>query len=109
MSECERRDLAWRRCELFRHGQRAPVALIEPDAAHPGMWRFRLLPDGPLSDMVNLSRARDAAVGLIVARACAGALAPGPRRASPVRPTASSLAQRPSTGRPLCGGAGRRA
>jgi hypothetical protein len=29
------------------------------DAAHPGMWRVRW-PDGRLSDLVNLSRAKDA-------------------------------------------------
>ena len=30
-----------------------------PDAAHPGMWRVRW-PDGRLSDMTNLTRAKDA-------------------------------------------------
>ena len=29
------------------------------DAAHPGMWRVRW-PDGRLSDMTNLTRAKDA-------------------------------------------------
>ena len=32
---------------------------IVPDAKHPGMYRVRL-PDGSLSDMVNLTRAKDA-------------------------------------------------
>lgn len=32
------------------------------DANYPAvMWRFRLLPDGELSDMMNLTRAKDAA------------------------------------------------
>jgi len=32
---------------------------LMPDAAHPGMWRVRW-PDGRLSDMTNLTRAKDA-------------------------------------------------
>jgi hypothetical protein len=34
------------------------TGLVE-DAVHPGMWRIRH-PDGTLSDMVNITRARDA-------------------------------------------------
>jgi hypothetical protein len=37
--------------------QRQPKVM--PDAAHPGMWRVRW-PDGRLSDMTNLTRAKDA-------------------------------------------------
>lgn len=37
--------------------QRKPK--VAPDAAHPGMWRVRW-PDGRLSDMTNLTRAKDA-------------------------------------------------
>jgi hypothetical protein len=36
---------------------------IAPDAAWPNMWRVKL-PNGLLSDMVNLTRAKDAAVSL---------------------------------------------
>jgi hypothetical protein len=32
---------------------------LVPDATHPGMWRVRW-PDGRLSDMTNLTRAKDA-------------------------------------------------
>jgi hypothetical protein len=32
---------------------------VVPDADWPGMWRVRM-PDGRLTDMVNLSRAKDA-------------------------------------------------
>ena len=32
---------------------------VVPDAAHRGMWRVRW-PDGRLSDMTNLARAKDA-------------------------------------------------
>ena len=35
------------------------VVSIVPDAVWPGMYRLRF-PDGRLSDMVNLTRARDA-------------------------------------------------
>jgi len=37
--------------------QRQPKAV--PDAALPGMWRVRW-PDGRVSDMTNLTRAKDA-------------------------------------------------
>jgi hypothetical protein len=38
---------------------RRVVARVVPDAAYPGMWRVEL--PGGLSDMVNLTRPRDAA------------------------------------------------
>jgi len=38
------------------------VATIEPDSKWPGMWRVRC--GGSLSDMVNLSRAKDAAISI---------------------------------------------
>jgi len=37
--------------------QRQPK--VVPNAAHPGMWRVRW-PDGRLSDITNLTRAKDA-------------------------------------------------
>jgi hypothetical protein len=40
-----------------------PILHVVPDAIQPGMWRIRF-PDGALSDMVNLSRAKDAAVDI---------------------------------------------
>ena len=36
------------------------LATVVPDANHAGMYRVRT-PDGHLSDMVNISRAKDAA------------------------------------------------
>jgi hypothetical protein len=45
---------------------RKPLLTVEPDAKHPSMWRIRY-PDGQLSDMVNLTRAKDAA-GVIALR-----------------------------------------
>jgi hypothetical protein len=60
----ERHDLIWdgRRLRLFS-GSGFVLASIEPDRIWPGMWRIRL-PDGHLTDMVNLSRAKDAASSL---------------------------------------------
>jgi hypothetical protein len=47
-----------------------------PDDTYPGMWRVRL-PDGKLSDMLNPTRARDAArtiaLGLVNDTACKNA------------------------------------
>ena len=40
------------------------LATLEPDQEWPGLWRVRL-PDGTLTDMVNRSRARDAARSLV--------------------------------------------
>jgi hypothetical protein len=37
---------------------------LEPDPAYPGMWRVQW-PDGRLSEMTNLARAKDAAAGFI--------------------------------------------
>lgn len=54
-------DLTWKGERLFIVGKRAPVAEVMRDTCYVSMWRFRLLPDGELSDMVNLTRAKDAA------------------------------------------------
>jgi hypothetical protein len=40
------------------------MARIEPDANRPGMWRVRW-PNGRLSDMTSLTRAKDAAACFI--------------------------------------------
>jgi hypothetical protein len=42
---------------------RQPLVRVQPDADWPGMHRIEL-PDGRLSDMVNLTRAKDAAFGI---------------------------------------------
>jgi hypothetical protein len=42
---------------------RRPTLRIEPDLTYSGMWRVRL-PSGTLSDMANLSRAKDAALDI---------------------------------------------
>jgi hypothetical protein len=42
------------------------LATIEPDGTWLGMFRVRL-PDDRVTDMVNLSRAKDAAISLAIA------------------------------------------
>ena len=49
--------------ELSESSQSGRALTISPDAKYPGMWRIKL-PNGLLSDMVNLTRAKDAAVSL---------------------------------------------
>ena len=58
-----RQDLIWDGRRLRLLSNRGALASIEPDQIWPGMWRVRL-PDGYLTDMVNLSRTKDAAASL---------------------------------------------
>jgi hypothetical protein len=57
------RDLTWRKhpdgWALHCVGRRRAIVHVVPDGTYPAMWRIRH-PDGRLSDMVNLSRAKDA-------------------------------------------------
>ena len=55
-------ELVWDGLKL-RLGARV-MATIEPDANWPGMWRVRF--GGMLSDMANLSRAKDAAISIVL-------------------------------------------
>jgi len=60
-----RDDLAWDGHELRLGSKSGPVlATIEPDANWPGMWRVRF--DGKLSDLTNLSRAKNTAISLVL-------------------------------------------
>jgi hypothetical protein len=68
MSRITGRDrLSWHKSAggfaLHREGLRAPLLHVMPDATHRGMWRIRH-PDGRLSDMANLTWAKDGAVAL---------------------------------------------
>ena len=101
-----RHCLTWRGHQLFRHGVRAPVAQIEPDETHPGMWRFRLVPGDAPSDMVNLSRAKDAAATLVLAELNEAEESGTERPRMRVR--RSPLPRQPSAERPLCGRVGER-
>jgi hypothetical protein len=62
-----RLDLNWQKDgEAWAVRYRSRVLLqVAPDLTHSGMWRIRH-PDGRLSDLVNLSRAKDAATSLAV-------------------------------------------
>jgi hypothetical protein len=61
MRVCSRRDLVWddKQLRLQSIGGRV-LSAIEPDREWLGMWRIRT-PDGHLTDILNLSRAKDAA------------------------------------------------
>ena len=61
------KELVWD-SRILRLGSKRGRALatVEPDTERPGMFRV-LMPDGRLSDMVNLTRAKDAALSLALA------------------------------------------
>jgi hypothetical protein len=60
-------ELTWRKdvlgFALYLGQAKSPLLHVVPDAIHAGMWRVRL-PDGRLSHMVNLARAKDAGVSV---------------------------------------------
>lgn len=61
----DRNALRWDGDQVRLHSGRL-VAAIVPDATWSDMWRVRL-PTGHVTDMVNLTRAKDAAVTLALA------------------------------------------
>ena len=65
------RDARWKGRQLLLG--RKPLATVVPDKDWPGLWRVHLR-DGHVTDMVNLTRAKEAAVCL----ACAGSRAHSP-------------------------------
>jgi hypothetical protein len=87
------RTYQWRtdggRWELTMAGQ--VVAKVVPDATHAGMWRIDL-GDGVLSDMVNLPRAKDAAVPLADAKLNVRKSLSG---GSPMRPNGRAVPTQP--------------
>ena len=52
-----RNELTWRGNGLYVKGRGKRLISVEPDGKWSGMWRVKY-PDGSLSDMVNLSRAK---------------------------------------------------
>ena len=58
-------DLHWKDSRLYL-GSCATGNSITPDIKYPSMWRVRY-PEGSLSDIVNLTRARDGARCLALA------------------------------------------
>jgi hypothetical protein len=65
----ESKKLAWRKdangFTLTLGGRGRPLLEVVPDKTYAGMWRIQM-PDGRLSDMVNLARAKDAALSIAV-------------------------------------------
>jgi hypothetical protein len=61
-----RRDAVWQDNQLIFRCR--TVATIIPDQKWPRMWRVQL-PNGHITDMVNLTRAKDAALTLAYANA----------------------------------------
>ena len=60
-SDIRRRHLIWEGPRLRLQSKRGRLlATILPDSTWPNMWRVQM-PDGHVSDMANLTRARDAA------------------------------------------------
>ncbi len=64
----DRMDLTWRACScgsyaLHAAGITDAILHVVPDAKHAAMWRIAH-PDGHLSDIVNLTRAKDAAASV---------------------------------------------
>ena len=58
------RDFRWRGLDLIGpHGEL--MADVVPDQEWPELYRVRTAHDGRLSDMVNLTRAKDAAIWLV--------------------------------------------
>jgi hypothetical protein len=67
MQKYDNSDLTWRgeRLVLRAGGRAGPAVEVVPDDTYPGMWRIRT-PDGSLSDMLNRTRARDAARSILL-------------------------------------------
>jgi hypothetical protein len=61
----DRNDLGWDGKRLRLHSGRL-LATVEPDQKWNGLWRVRM-PNGHVTDMVNYTRARDAAQSLALA------------------------------------------
>ncbi len=60
------KNLVWDGLELRLGTQRGRiVATVISDAKWPGMWRVQI--DGKLTDVVNITRAKDAAIALALA------------------------------------------
>lgn len=100
-------DLHWDGPRLRLRSGRV-LASVEPDATWPGLWRVRV-PDGSLTEMVNLTRAKDAAVSVALAalnaqtstaprrrthdRSCARVATAANKTLKHKRPTANSAVQ----------------
>ena len=59
-----RRELFWKGNSLFVYGFKKAQANIVPDPTYPNMWRVEV--EGNLTDMVNRTRAKDAAASIVL-------------------------------------------
>jgi hypothetical protein len=83
-SDYRRRNLEWDGLQLRLGSKRGRVLVsVERDAKRPRMYRVRLA-NGRLTDMANLTWAKDAAVSIALANL---KLPIGPAEASPVSQT----------------------
>jgi len=55
--------MSWKGDKLYYLGRRSDYSVVQ-DEKYPQMWRVRR-PDGSLSDMVNQTRAKDAAMVML--------------------------------------------
>jgi hypothetical protein len=63
-------ELVWDKLELRLGSGGRVLAMVEPDGNWSGMWRVRS--SGTLTDMANLSRAKDAALSIALRELNAG-------------------------------------
>jgi hypothetical protein len=100
--------LIWSYNKLYRHGSHHRALIqIERDSKYPDMWRV-VRPDGSLTDIVNMTRAKDAAMSLALRALDAPVVAKIRGKTSPLeaRPCVSTRkALREITG--ACGGPAR--
>jgi hypothetical protein len=93
--------LNWRHADkrlfLYYGNNRNPLATIEPDSNCTGMYRIRFS-EGGLSDMVSLTRAKDAAIALAL-QALNSRVQETPQPAAYVR---KKRAKAQGDGNPLC-------
>jgi hypothetical protein len=91
--------LHWRHADdhwhLYHASSPTPLLTVEPDATYAGMYRIRF-PDGRLSDMVNLTRAKDAACVLAL-RSLNSAVQEPPPQARSLDATPSKGHQEPQS------------
>jgi hypothetical protein len=80
----DRTDLRWNGLALHLGDQTEPLLMIVPDDRWSGTYCIRLR-DGCLSNMVNLTRAKDAAADLALAELNAPKGSSGPADQPPMR------------------------
>jgi hypothetical protein len=107
--------LIWSYNKLCRHGSHRALIQIERDAKYPDMWRV-VRADGSLSDLVNRTRAKDAAMCIALraindparsARNTRGSISPREGRPCGSRAKAANPWISPARNPGACGGPAR--